>query len=128
MQDQPTTVEILEAIAKYLRDNLSCVPDPQVRFQLRVSANALDIVKRELLLHADEDEQRRLERLTGRTGTLAELNADLCALIRDRSIPADSHDLIDHLWRATLAKVAVDQPSYRAYQRVVGQEHTDGDA
>ena len=128
MQDQPTAVEILGAVSKYLRDTLSCVTDPQVRFQLRVSASALDIVKRELLLHADEDEQRRLEHLTGHTGTLAELNTDLCALIRDRSIPANSHDLLDHLWRTTLAKVAIDQPSYRAYQRVVGQEHTDGDA
>ncbi len=54
--------------------------------------------------------------LLGVHGTLAGLNADLAERIAQGDIDLETPGVKDHLWQTTLAKLAVDQPNYAAYQ------------
>jgi hypothetical protein len=51
----------------------------------------------------------------GRDGTLEDLNRELCRRIRNGELAMDGAALAEHLVKATLAKVAIDQPSYSGF-------------
>ena len=57
--------------------------------------------------------------VNGDTGPaeLARLNQQLADRIASGEIDLASPGLADHLWRTTLAKLAVDQPTYETYRR-----------
>ena len=122
MQDPPTVTELLEAAAAFLRE----VAVPQLTghasFHARVAANALDIVKRELELRpaAERDEYTRLQALLHTDGSLEELNALLSRRIAAGEIDLQTPGIAEHLWATTLAKVAIDQPTYASYRRETG--------
>jgi len=122
MQDPPTVTELLEATAAFLRE----VAVPQLTghasFHARVAANALDIVKRELELRpaAERDEHARLQALLHTEGSTEELNALLSRRIAAGELDLQTPSLAEHLWATTLAKVAIDQPTYASYRRETG--------
>lgn len=118
MQDRPQPVEFVTAVAAFLRDTILPLHGGRVAFETRVAINALELVARELAVAgpAQAAEQRRLEELLGRTGTLAELNRDLCTRITETAIAETDARVIAHLWATTMEKLAVDQPSYAAFQ------------
>lgn len=118
MQDRPDPVDLVRTVAATLRDKLMPQLSGSAAFEARVAANALDLVARQLELAAGTDaaEHHRLVVLLGRDGTLADLNRELCARIADGRIAANDPALKEHLWATTLAKLAVDQPSYAAYR------------
>ena len=121
MQDLPTVSELLTAVREYLTDVAMPELSGRTRFHARVAANVLGIVQRELELGAatDESERERLNALLDRDGSLEALNQDLCERIRRGELGTDDAALTDHLWRTTLGKLAIDQPSYAAYQRAL---------
>jgi hypothetical protein len=92
-------------------------------FQAKVAANALEIAKRELELSpaADAAELERLERLLGHGGRLLDLNRALAQRIADGEITLETPGLAVHLWTTTLAKLAVDQPSYSGYRAALAE-------
>ena len=118
MQDQPTPSEVIGAVAQFLKTVVAAETTGATSFQARVAANALEMMKRELDLAPAEDaaERARLEALLGETGTLAELNQRLADKIAAGDIDLATPGLKDHLWAVTLAKLAVDQPTYAAYR------------
>jgi uncharacterized protein DUF6285 len=122
MQDPPSITELLEATASFLRE----VAVPQLTghasFHARVAANALDIVKRELELRpsAERDEHARLQALLHTDGSLEHLNALLSRRIAAGEIDLQTPGVAEHLWATTLAKVAIDQPTYASYRRETG--------
>jgi hypothetical protein len=93
-------------------------------FEVRVAINALQLVDRELehAANADRTELQRLEQLLGRSGTLLDLNRDLCERIASGAIEPSDQRLKEHLWASTMAKLAVDQPTYAAYQEELQRE------
>jgi len=121
MQDEPTPIELLEGVIAFLRDELMPELSGRSAFLTRVSANACDIVRRHLLNTAayDAAEMTRLTALLRKTGTLEELNRDLCARIEQGEMTLDTPGLTDHLWATTMEKVAVDQPQYAPYRRAL---------
>jgi hypothetical protein len=123
MQDRPDPVDLVRTVAATLRDRLMPQLTGSAAFEARVAANALDLVARQLELAAASDvaEHRRLVALIGHEGTLVELNRELCAWIADGRIAAADQRLREHLWATTLAKLAVDQPSYAAYQAEIAR-------
>ena len=123
MQDQPTSVELLEIIGEFLRTVAVPGLKGHAAFHALVAANAIDIVKREIAIapHADEEERQRLVALLGQDGDLEGLNHALCTRIADGSLTAGSAGLADHLWATTLTKLAIDQPNYSSYRRAMGQ-------
>lgn len=119
MQDQPTSVELVQAVADFIREQVAPHLQGHVAFHARVAANALDIVKRELEIapQANAEELVRLEQITGKTGSLEELNRLLCTEIEAGRIDLATPGLVEHLWRTTLSKLAIDQPGYSGYRR-----------
>jgi hypothetical protein len=122
MQDPPTIAELLDATAAFLREVAVPQLSGHASFHARVAANALEVVKRELELRpaAERDEHNRLARLLHTDGSLEELNALLSRRIDAGEIDLQTPGLAEHLWATTLAKVAIDQPTYASYRRETG--------
>jgi hypothetical protein len=121
MQDKPPPDEILAACARLMREDLLPQLAGRSAFMVRVAANAVDLVQRQIALAAasDEAERARLTALLGREGDLATLNAELCDAIESGDVNSETPGLLaQHLWATTLAKLAVDQPNYGAYRRL----------
>jgi Domain of unknown function (DUF6285) len=119
MHQRPEPAELLEAVAAFLREQAMPQLPGHAAFLARVSANALDIARRQLLLApaADAAELQRLRALLQQDGTLAQLNALLCERIAEGQVGLHTPGLAEHLWQTTLDKLAVDQPGYESYRR-----------
>jgi hypothetical protein len=122
MQDPPTVAELLAATSAFLREVAVPQLSGHASFHARVAANALDVVKRELELRpaAERDEHARLEALLRAEGSLEELNALLSRRIATGEVDLQTPGVAEHLWATTLAKLAIDQPTYASYRRETG--------
>ena len=118
MQDQPTPSEVIGAVAIFLKTVVAAQTTGATSFQARVAANALEMMRRQLDLAPAEDaaELARLKALLKTDGSLAELNAELARRISTGDLDLTTPGLSDHLWATTMAKLAVDQPTYAAYR------------
>lgn len=123
MQDMPQSKEIVEVVGEFLRQHVIPHLEGHTAFHALVAANALDIVKRELEIapQANEEELSRLQTLLGKNGTLEQLNRELCDRIESGDISLETPGLADHLWQTTLTKLAIDQPKYSGYRRAEGK-------
>lgn len=119
MQDQPTPVELINAVAEFLRKDVAPQLSAHTAFKLRVGLNALDLVARQLTLEASGDtaELERLSKLLGTSGSLGDLNRQLSARISGGEIGFDTPGLTEHVWQTTMDKLAIDQPNYASYRR-----------
>ncbi len=119
MNDTPTPAELLAAVSRFLRDEAMPALTGASAYQARVAANMVDIARRQIGLAPaqDDDEARRLQALLGQDLPLAEANRRLCEQISAGQLSLASPGLAEHLWRTTLAKLAVDQPGYDSYRR-----------
>lgn len=124
MQDQPSAIELVDIVADFIRNHAMPQLQGHAAFHARVAANALDIVKRELEIapKASAEEHQRLAVLLGRSGTIDELNRDLCARIETGDLTLETPGLADHLWAITMTKLAIDQPRYSGYVRAREEE------
>ena len=119
MQDLPESVEIIDVVAEFIRTKLLPQLEGHSAFHAMVAANALDIVKRELKVgpQANQEEKTRLTTLLSADGSLDSLNRTLCEQIASGNITLETDGLKDHLWKTTLAKLSIDQPKYSAYRK-----------
>jgi aminoglycoside phosphotransferase (APT) family kinase protein len=121
--DLPRTDELVSGVRDHLRGNVMETTQGRGHFLARVSANALDIVLREL---AVGDVHRRLERerlarLLGRDADLGTLRWRLVESLRDASLPLDAPGLAEHLRSTVVNQVAIDQPRYSGYLAATGE-------
>ncbi len=123
MREQPSAPELLDIVAEFLRTEVAGQVSGRTAFHLRVAANVLDIVQRELRLgpQALAGEAARLARLLGVSGDGEALNAELCRRIAEGEIAPDDPALIEHLWATTCDTVAIDQPGYATFRRLTGE-------
>ena len=123
MQDEPTPIELIKAVADFLRTDIAPQLSGHDAFNLRVSINALDLVTRQLALEqgGNAAESARLSRLLGMQGTLGELNRMLADRIARGELDLQTRGLAEHLWKTTMDKLAVDQPNYASYRRELGE-------
>ena len=119
MQDSPAPPELLQAVAKFLRDDILPRLDGTAAFQVRIAANAIDLVRREIsaTAQAAEDERAGLQSLLGLEGETNALTREVAARIADGRLDLDNPLLRSLLWRVTEAKLAVDQPNYPGLER-----------
>ncbi|MBI5322849.1 DUF6285 domain-containing protein [Bradyrhizobium sp.] len=122
MQDEPTPTELIQAVADFLRAEITPVIKGHNAFKLRVGINALDLVTRQLALEGPGDtaEAARLKALLGIDGSVMELNRALAEKIARGEVDLDTPGLKEHLWQTTMDKLAVDQPNYASYKRELG--------
>lgn len=117
MLDAPTGRDLVQAVARLLREQLLPLLPPHAAFQARVAANALELAAREWRLApaAEAAALARLSALLGSEGDSTALEAELCRRIAEGGIAADDPALLEHLWAGTLDRLAIDQPSYAPY-------------
>ena len=124
MQDAPSPEQLLQAVARYLRDEagpaLARAGEGALAYQAKVAANMLDIAGRQIDKAPAEQaaEQARLQDLLGGAGSLEALNQRLAERIASGELAPRQPGLAEHLWLSTLAKLAVDQPGYDTYRRL----------
>lgn len=108
MQDRPTVDELLEAVANFLTDDVMPATSGRINFHARVSANALQTVRRELR-NEEEFLWREWEGLAALLGEAPQPRSlvDLRKAVEDRN-----HDLV-----AKINAGEVDEGKYR--QRVL---------
>jgi hypothetical protein len=123
MQDEPTPIELIKAVAEFLRNDIAPMISGHSAFKLRVGINALDLVTRQLAQQPDSDaaETARLSKLLGMQGSLGDLNRALADRIAKGEADLETPGLADHLWQTTMDKLAVDQPNYASYKRELGE-------
>lgn len=111
--------QLVEAVARLLRERVLPALEGDVAFETRVAANALDVAVRELRQSPETAAAHvaRLEALLGQTGSAATLDATLCDRIREGRFDSENMALIAHLRAATEAALAIDQPRYSALRR-----------
>jgi hypothetical protein len=126
MQDEPTPVELVKAVADFLRSEITPVIKGHNAFKLRVGINALDLVTRQLELQGPGEaaEAVRLKALLGIDGSVMELNRALAEKIASGEVDLNTPGLKEHLWQTTMDKLAVDQPNYGSYKRELGTKAT----
>jgi hypothetical protein len=124
MREQPTAAELIDAVSEFISRDVAPTLTGRLAFHARVAVNVLAIVRRELLQGPDADraDAQRLAALLGETGDSAALAEELCRRIAAGEIAADDPALIDHLWASTLDTLAVDQPNYATYRRIIAAE------
>jgi hypothetical protein len=124
MQDEPTGLAILDNTIRHIRENVIPTLEGRPLFEMRVTASALDLVRREFALKPSSDaaEGARLKALLKQDGDLFALNQALCAAIRDGAMDETTPGLIEHLRATALEKLAVDQPTYSAYRRAMEEK------
>ncbi len=129
MREQPSAAELIDAVAEFLTRDVAPTLTGRLAFHARVAANVLAIVRRELALGPDADraDAARLTALLGQKGEPAALTEELCRRIAAGEIAADDPALIEHLWATTLATLAIDQPGYATYRRIVADQQNAAD-
>lgn len=122
MQDRPDPIDILDVVAKFLREEAAPALPPHASFVAKVCANLLGMTARQIALEpaANAAETTRLASLLGTDGDTASLNADLSAAIRSGAMGPETPGLVDHLMQTTLEKLAVDQPRYASFREEIG--------
>ncbi len=126
MQDRPTFDELLAAVERWLDEQVVARGEGALRYQGRVAANVIRIVRRELE-HEDEQLAREWEGLDGllgaseRPGTRSSLrealalrNETLCARIRagDADEGPFRDTVLSHLRQTVRDKLAVTNPGW----------------
>ncbi len=125
--DMPRIDELVTGVRDLLRDDVMAETQGRLSFLARVSANALDIVLRELATGGEQrrQERERLARLLGRDGALEALRWELALALRAGRMPLDHAGLAEHLRASVVNQVAIDQPRYSGFLAAIeatGQE------
>ena len=121
--DRPSVPELLEAVREFLETEVQPSLEGSVGFHTRVAVNVLKIVERELAegptLAAEE--KARLVALLGHDGDLDGLANELIEAIRAGRMDVTTPGLTEHLRSTVMAKLAIDNPRYKSYQRALSE-------
>ncbi len=114
-EERPTILDLVRAVRDFLDRDVRPELKGRLAFHTRVAANALGVVERELEGGREIElaEREGLERLLHRSGTVRELNSELCAGIRAGDLSLNTPGLLEHLRATVDAKLAIDNPKYR---------------
>ncbi|THH37293.1 hypothetical protein E4Z66_10265 [Aliishimia ponticola] len=119
MQDHPTPDAILAAVSEWLRGTAAAALPAHARFEAKVAAGAVDLVRRQIAAQPSEgDEIQMLSDLVGEAGGVQALTSRLCAQIESGETDLSTPGLPDLLITTTLAKIDIDQPEFSAAARL----------
>lgn len=114
MQDRPTAVELLDAVAGLLEQDLAPLLDARMRFHARVAVNVLGILQREWELGPGQvaRSSQLLSGLLGHQDEAAALWGQLAVAIRRGDFDDRQDELIPILREITAMKLAIANPGY----------------
>jgi hypothetical protein len=110
----PPAAILLQAAVKYLEEELMPTLTGYHRFKTRVTANALNTVRRELVLRGAQAaaEHDRLVALLGHDGEVEALSRELATKIREGSIALDDPKLRSHISRSLRDALTINNPKW----------------
>jgi primosomal replication protein N len=110
----PDAAMILKAAIKYLEEELMPTLNGYHRFKTRVTANAINIVRRELEMRATqaEAERARLAKMLGHDGEVEALSRELADKIRAGTIALDDGGLRAHIRQSLADALAINNPKW----------------
>jgi len=113
-QSMPSAPILLTAAVKYLEQELLPTLTGYHRFQTRVTANVLNIVRREFELREAQSaaERERLRTLVGHDGDVEGLSAELSESIRRGAIDLNDANLRSHLRQSLADALAINNPKW----------------
>ncbi len=129
-QDRASAEELLGGVEAFLRKDVLPQLSGASIYKCRVAANILSIVQRELALSesADSAELQGLKSLLGREGEgvdsatqIDDLNAELCAKIRNGELDSQRTVVKGHLRNTLEDKLAIANPKYAGYRESLGK-------
>jgi hypothetical protein len=114
LQDRPTGVELLDAVAGFLEQDVAPALDARLRFHARVAVNVLRILQREWELGPGQSERQRalLTGLLGHDGDVPELWGELARAIRGGALDDRRDDVVAALREITAQKLEIANPGY----------------
>ncbi|WP_420605505.1 DUF6285 domain-containing protein [Novosphingopyxis sp.] len=121
MRAAPSSAEILQVVAHFLKETVAPQLGEADRFYALVAANGVQTVRREIELGgvADAAALNRLRALLeSPDGELATLNETLSARIADGTLPMHDPGLCAHLVATALDEAAIDQPRHPTIERM----------
>jgi predicted transcriptional regulator len=110
----PSAPVLLTAAVKYLEEELLPGLTGYHRFKTRVTANVLNIVRREVELRETQSkaERERLRTLVGHDSDVETLSRELSELIREGAIDLNDADLRAHLRQSLADALAINNPKW----------------
>jgi hypothetical protein len=113
-KSMPEATLLLKAAVKYLENDLLPTLDGFHRFKTRVTANALNIVYRELAMREEQEveERKRLVDLIGHDGDVEELSRELCDKIRSGAFDLDDPKMRDHVRQSLKDALEINNPKW----------------
>jgi aminoglycoside phosphotransferase (APT) family kinase protein len=120
-QDRPDATELLSVTADFLQQEVMPQLDGRLAFHVRVAANVLRIVEREVALGPEHEAADRagLAALLGGGTDLTAMRAELARRIRAGEVEG-SRELIDFLLATTARRLAVANPRHLRGRGAVG--------
>lgn len=110
----PDAATLLKAAIKYLEEELMPTLNGYHRFKTRVTANAINIVRRELELRwaQAQAERARLTAILGHEGEVEALSRELAERIRSGAISIDDPALRAHIRQSLADALAINNPKW----------------
>ena len=113
-QDRPTAAELVSAVRDFLVRDLQPTLEGRLGFHTRISANALGMIERELLLGPalDAEERARAVAILGHDADLGVLEREIASGIRDGSLSASASEVRAHVRATVRGKLEIANPGY----------------
>jgi hypothetical protein len=112
----PTPEQLVLAVKQFLETDVLPKLEHRMAFHLRVAANVLAIVARDL---SQSPEKTEAEAYSCLLQTASDFPAqDVCTALREGTLTETSEGLLEALLAASIARVAVDNPKYSTLLRL----------
>ena len=116
--DRPTSSELIKAVMDFLDTKIKDELPPHLAFKLRITNNVLGMVQREI--DQGETLQQEVYDVMQNLMNSDELSTKkLSELIKDGNIDLKNEDLKDLLAILSKNKIAVDNPNYSTYKKLI---------
>ena len=116
--DKPTSIDLLAAISHFLDTKIKSEVPPHLAFKLRIVENILNIVIREIE-KGDELSNEVINLLQGLIESDTPSIETLALLIKNEKIDLQDQDLKDLLVTLSKNKIAVDNPNYSTFKKLI---------
>ena len=116
--DKPNSVDLLEAISHFLNTKIKSEVPAHLAFKIRIIENVLNIVIREIE-KGDKLSNEVMTQLQSLIETDEPTIEALALLIKDEKIDLNDQDLKKLLVTLSKNKIAVDNPNYSTFKKLI---------
>ena len=116
--DRPTSSELIKAVIDFLDTKIKDELPPHLAFKLRITNNVLGMIQREID-HGETLHQEVYDVMQNLINSEELSTKSLSDLIKNGKIDLKDEDLKDLLVLLSKNKIAVDNPNYSTYKKLI---------